>query len=107
MATLKPVDAVVIGVGWTGGIVASELTKVGLTVVGLAHTTSAVIGADPHTSVVNKYGQSWDASNVFVLGASAFPQNAGYNPTGTLGALALSPMGAVVKRYIKSPGNLA
>jgi gluconate 2-dehydrogenase alpha chain len=67
----------------------------------------AVMGADPRTSVVNKYGQSWDASNVFVLGASSFPQNAGYNPTGTLGALAYHTMDAVVKRYIKSPGRLA
>ena len=33
--TMKPVDAVTIGVGWTGGIIARELTKAGLTVVGL------------------------------------------------------------------------
>lgn len=36
MATkLKPVDAVMIGVGWTGGILAKELTDAGLSVVGL------------------------------------------------------------------------
>src|SRR5690349_24455338 len=36
MATvLKEVDAVVIGVGWTGSILARELTKAGLKVVGL------------------------------------------------------------------------
>src|SRR5215469_15019040 len=36
MATLlKAVDAVVIGVGWTGSILARELTKAGLNVVGL------------------------------------------------------------------------
>ena len=28
-----------------------------------------------------------DVSNVFVIGASAFPQNGGYNPTDTVGAL--------------------
>jgi gluconate 2-dehydrogenase alpha chain len=67
----------------------------------------AVMGADPRTSVVNKYGQTWDVSNVFVLGASSFPQNAGYNPTGTVGALAYHTMDAVVNRYIKSPGALA
>ena len=33
--TLKETDAVVIGVGWTGSILARELTKVGLNVVGL------------------------------------------------------------------------
>jgi len=32
---LKEVDAVVIGVGWTGSIMARELTKAGLNVVGL------------------------------------------------------------------------
>ena len=42
----------------------------------------------PKTSVVNRYLQSWDVPNVFVIGARAFPQNAGYNPTGTVGALA-------------------
>ena len=33
--TLKETDAVVIGIGWTGSIVARELTKAGLYVVGL------------------------------------------------------------------------
>jgi choline dehydrogenase-like flavoprotein len=32
---LKEVDAVVIGVGWTGSIMARELTRAGLNVVGL------------------------------------------------------------------------
>src|SRR3974390_1563907 len=36
MATkLKDVDAVMVGMGWTGAIMARELTKAGLTVVGL------------------------------------------------------------------------
>ena len=36
MATkLKSVDALTVGVGWTGGIIAAELTKAGLHVVGL------------------------------------------------------------------------
>ena len=36
MATrLKEVDAVVVGMGWTGAIMARELTKAGLNVVGL------------------------------------------------------------------------
>jgi gluconate 2-dehydrogenase alpha chain len=71
------------------------------------HTTGgAIMGADPKTSATNKFGQTWDVSNVFVMGATAFPQNAGYNPTGTVGALAYHTMNAVVKRYIKSPGPL-
>src|SRR5260370_12939762 len=32
---LKEVDAVMVGMGWTGSIMARELTKAGLTVVGL------------------------------------------------------------------------
>lgn len=46
------------------------------------------MGSDPKSSVANRYLQSWDVPNLFVLGASAFPQNAGYNPTDTVGALA-------------------
>ena len=72
------------------------------------HTTGgAIMGGDPHQSVTNKYGQVWDVSNVFVTGASAFPQNAGYNPTGTVGALAYLMADAVVNRYAKHPGPLA
>ena len=36
MATrLKEVDAVMVGMGWTGSILARELTKAGITVIGL------------------------------------------------------------------------
>lgn len=72
------------------------------------HTTGgAIMGSDPKTSVINAYGQCWDVSNLFVPGASAFPQNAGYNPTGTVGALAYYTANAVVTRYVKQPGPLA
>lgn len=52
------------------------------------NTGGAIMGADPATSVVNNYLQMWDTPNVFVVGACNFPQNAGFNPTGTVGALA-------------------
>ncbi|MER9420282.1 GMC family oxidoreductase [Mesorhizobium sp. M0306] len=52
------------------------------------NTGGAVFGADPSTSVLNKYLQVWDVPNVFVTGACVFPQNAGKNPTGPVGALA-------------------
>ena len=39
------------------------------------------MGADPGNSALNKYLQSWDVTNLFVSGASAFPHNSGYNPT--------------------------
>ncbi|WP_309118230.1 GMC family oxidoreductase [Paenibacillus sp.] len=52
------------------------------------HNTGGVImGSDPNTSAVNNYLQMWDMENLFVIGASAFAHNSGYNPTGTLGAL--------------------
>jgi gluconate 2-dehydrogenase alpha chain len=41
------------------------------------------------------------------LGASSFPQNAGYNPTGTVGGLAYHTTDAILKRYVKKPGPLA
>jgi gluconate 2-dehydrogenase alpha chain len=64
------------------------------------------MGADRSTSAVNRYLQNWDVSNVFVVGASAFPQNAGYNPTGTVGALAYWAADAIVQQYLKRPGPL-
>ena len=70
------------------------------------NTGGAVMGADPTTSAVNKYLQSWDVPNVFVIGANAFPQNAGYNPTGTVGALTYHALDAIKSRYLKSPGAL-
>jgi gluconate 2-dehydrogenase alpha chain len=71
------------------------------------NTGGAIMGSDPSQSVINKYGQTWDVSNVFVTGASSFPQNAGYNPTGTVGALAYHTADAVVNKYVKNPGPLA
>lgn len=70
------------------------------------NTGGAAMGADPKTSALNRYCQTWDVSNVFVTGACAFPQNAGKNPTGTVGALAYWTADAV-KRYLKDPGPLA
>src|SRR5690348_6753404 len=66
----------------------------------------AIMGADPKTSALNKYLQSWDVPNLFVMGASAFPQNAGYNPTGTVGALAFWSAAAIRDMYLKNPGPL-
>ena len=65
-----------------------------------------VMGADPETSVVNPDLQVWGVDNVFVMGAGVFPQNAGYNPTGTVGALAYRAADAIVNRYVPSPGPL-
>ena len=69
------------------------------------NTGGAVLGTDPKTSALNRFTQSWDVPNVFVTGACAFPQNAGKNPTGPVGALAYWTADAI-KRYLKSPGAL-
>jgi len=66
----------------------------------------AIMGAKPDNSAVNRYLQSWDVPNLFIVGASAFPQNAGYNPTGTVGALAFWAAEAIRSQYLKNPGPL-
>jgi gluconate 2-dehydrogenase alpha chain len=72
-----------------------------------SHTTGgAVMGDDPRTSAVNRFLQCWDVHNTFVVGASAFPGNAGYNPTGTVAALTLWAADAITTRYLKAPGPL-
>jgi gluconate 2-dehydrogenase alpha chain len=69
-------------------------------------TGGTIMGADPKTSVVNRYLQAWGAHNLFVQGASVFPQQPGYNPTGTLGALAYWSAKAITEQYLKNPGPL-
>jgi gluconate 2-dehydrogenase alpha chain len=72
-----------------------------------SHTTGgAVMGDDPATSAVNRYLQSWDVPNTFVCGASAFANNGGANPTGTVGALTLWCADAIINKYLKNPGAL-
>jgi gluconate 2-dehydrogenase alpha chain len=66
----------------------------------------AIMGDNPGNSVLNRYLQSWDVPNLFVMGATAFPQNAGYNPTGTVGALAYWSAAAIRSQYLKTPGPL-
>ncbi len=69
------------------------------------NTGGAVMGADCKTSAVNRYLQSWDVPNVFVVGASAFAHNAGKNPTGTVGALAFWTADAIRSQYLRNPGH--
>lgn len=66
-----------------------------------------IMGAKPGNSVVNRWLQHWQMSNLFVLGASTFPQNASGNPTLTVLAQTLRTADAIVERYVKRPGHLA
>ena len=71
------------------------------------HTTGgAIMGSDPASSVVNRFLQCWDVHNVFVTGASAFPQNFGYNPTGLVGALTYWAAHHIREHYLPNPGPM-
>jgi gluconate 2-dehydrogenase alpha chain len=73
---------------------------------GAHHEGGTRMGSDPSTSVVNRYGQSWDLPNLFIVGSSTFPTMSGFNPTLTIQALAYMTADAIVNRYRKSPGPL-
>ena len=74
---------------------------------GAHHQGGTRMGADPKTSVVNKYSQSWDLPNLFIMGSSTHPTMSGYNPTLTIEAIAYMTADAIVNRYVKNPGLLA
>lgn len=69
------------------------------------NTGGAIMGINPKESALNKFLQSWDVANLFVLGSTAFPQQAGYNPTGTVAALAYHAVDAIKNQYLKAPGE--
>ena len=70
------------------------------------NTGGTIMGSNPGNSALNKYLQSWDCHNLFVVGANVFPHNASYNPTGPVGALAYWTADAIKNRYVKNPGML-
>ncbi len=74
---------------------------------GAHHEGGTRMGSDPKTSVVNRYGQSWDIPNLFIVGSSTHPSMSGFNPTLTIQALAYMSADAIVNRYRKNPGPLA
>ena len=70
------------------------------------NTGGTIMGTNPQDSALNKYLQSWDCHNLFVVGANVFPHNASYNPTGPVGALAYWTADAILKTYLKNPGPM-
>jgi gluconate 2-dehydrogenase alpha chain len=106
---MNPSKIAVAGIGWYG-IEQKEKPKIqhySIVPYQTTHNTGGVImGTDPKSSAVNKYLQSWDVHNLFVVGASAYPQQAGYNPTGTVGALTYWAADAIKNKYLKKPGPL-
>jgi choline dehydrogenase-like flavoprotein len=55
----------------------------------------ARMGNDPKTSVVNKYCQTHDVKNLFVVDGSVFPSASEKNPTHTMMALAARTAGHI------------
>ena len=73
-----------------------------------AHPSGEIelMGDDPADSVVNSYGQSHEAPNLFVVGGGTFPTLSAYNPTATLQSLALRTADFIT-RESKTGGALA
>jgi gluconate 2-dehydrogenase alpha chain len=65
-----------------------------------------IMAPTPEMGVVNTFQQHWQASNLFVLGASTFPNSGAANPTPTLLALTYRTADAIVDQYLKRPGML-
>lgn len=70
------------------------------------NTGGTIMGTNPGNSVTNKYGQVWDVDNLFIMGASLFPHNSAYNPTGPVGAIAYMTAEIMKTVYMKHPGKL-
>ncbi|HEY2646520.1 MAG TPA: GMC family oxidoreductase [Candidatus Acidoferrales bacterium] len=66
-----------------------------------------MMATSPGRGVVNTLGQHWDVSNLFVLGASTFPNSGSSNPTPTILALTYRTAEAILDKYLKKPGMLA
>lgn len=84
MAQNKKVEVVPVGAGLVGGF----------------------MGNSPATSVVTRYGQTWDTPNIFVVGISQFPQNPGVNPTGTVAGVVHLASDGIVYHYVNDPGDI-
>jgi gluconate 2-dehydrogenase alpha chain len=66
-----------------------------------------IMAPTPDRGVVNPYLQHWQIPNLFVLGASTFPNTGSANPTPTILALTYRTADAIVDRYLKQPAPLA
>ena len=62
-----------------------------------------IMGSSPDDSVVNSWQQHWRVPNLFVVGASSFPQNSAAHPTLTAVALTLRTADAMIDRYVRRP----
>jgi gluconate 2-dehydrogenase alpha chain len=70
------------------------------------NTGGTIMGTNPSNSVTNKYGQVWEVDNLSIMGASLFPHNSAYNPTGPVAAIAYMAADIIKNVYVKNPGKL-
>ncbi len=61
------------------------------------------MGDDPLSSVVDRFGQSHECENLYVVGGGQFPTYGGYNPTVTLQALAYMTAEKLVEKTLVDP----
>ena len=66
-----------------------------------------MMAKSPDLGVVNSYQQHWEIPNLFVIGASTFPNSGSSNPTPTILALTYRTADAILDRYLKKPAPLA
>jgi gluconate 2-dehydrogenase alpha chain len=66
-----------------------------------------IMAPSSERGVVNPYLQHWQVPNLFILGASTFPNTGSANPTPTILALTYRTADAIVDRYLKKPAPLA
>ena len=60
------------------------------------------MGEDRSTSVANSQGQSWDHSNLFIVGSAVFPTVATANPTLTMAALCFRTATAIKSYFAEA-----
>jgi choline dehydrogenase-like flavoprotein len=65
---------------------------------------TARMGKDSKTSVLNKFNQSWDVKNLFVIDGACFVTSANQNPTLTILALTMRACEYMADEYKR--GNL-
>jgi choline dehydrogenase-like flavoprotein len=82
---------------WRGRL----LSKSGAFLPGSAihESGGAGLGDDPATSVLNPFGQCWDAPNVFVTDGACFPSGCSQNITLSIMALTVRACDYLVREY--------
>lgn len=70
---------------------------------GAGHIMGTVrMGPDPHTSVTDSFGRTWDHANLWLAGSGLFPTTGTANPTLTIAALALRAAPEILKSLGKA-----